>query len=401
MSVSFKIILKKNKQNKEGEYPLYIRVTKDRITRFCATGIKLKEGLWDDIERKIKKGYPNSVRANNLLAQKYAEIQSKAIDWETKNKSIKQKRLKKELFKTSDESFSQYFRTYIDQLKATKKLGTLDKANATYSKLHVFAKTENLHFADIDVEFLKKFENYLRDKLNNKINTIHSNLKMMRKLFNDAVREELIPDHINPFSKYLLKTEKTNKEFLTENELQRIEALDLSNKPRLNDHRNMFVFSCDNAGMRISDLLQLKWKDFNDTHINFTQQKTNEQNAIRVPTKALQILQYYRGVTGSSDENYIFPFLRNDLHEDKVFDAISSQTAYANKNLKEIAKLAEINKPITTHIARHTWATRALSKGVRIEHVSKLLGHSSIKTTQVYAKIVNKELDKAMEVFDE
>ena len=80
---------------------------------------------------------------------------------------------------------------------------------------------------------------------------------------------------------------------------------------------------------------------------------------------------------------------------------ISGATAIVNKNLKIISKLAEIDKNISFHLSRHTFATRALTKGISIDKVSKLLGHSSIKETQIYAKIINTELDKAMDVFNE
>lgn len=401
MSTTAKIVLKKNKVNNDGEYPVYIRVTKDRVSRFYATGIVVAEKYWDDKDKKVKKGFPNAVRTNNLIAQKYAELQAKALDWETEKKSIVKKNLKKEINKTNDESFTVYFKQYIEYLKANKKLGTLDKALATYSKLHAFAKSENILFVEITLDFLKAWENHLRDKLNNRINTIHANMKMLRKLFNDAVREDLITYNLNPFPKFPLKTEKSKKEFLTEDELTLIENLALPTPSRINDHRNLFVFASYSGGVRVSDLLQLKWKDFTGTHINFVQQKTNEHNAIKLPQKALNIVEYYQTLTRENSENYIFPFIPNDTPDTKMFDIISSQTAYANKNLKEIARLTNIDKNITTHIARHTFATRALRKGVRIENVSKLLGHSSIKTTQVYAKIVNEELDKSMDLFNE
>jgi integrase/recombinase XerD len=401
MSTTAKIVFKKNKINKDGEIPIYIRITKDRVSRFYATSITVKEKNWDEKEKKVKKGHPNSARINNLLTQRLAELQAKALDWETTHKSIKKKTLRKEIAKTNDESFSGYFKKYIEYLKANKKLGTLDKADATYSKLHAFANTSNILFKEIDLEFLKKWETHLRDKLGNKVNTIHANMKMLRKLFNDAVREELIQYAQNPFSKFPLKTEKSKREFLTEEELKAIENLDLLIGSRINDHRNMFVFAAYSGGVRISDLFRLRWKDYNGTHINFIQQKTSEHIAIKLPTRALQILQYYKSLTGQNSENFVFPFLSNDIHEDLIFDAISSQTAYTNKNLKTIAKLAEVNKHLTTHIARHTFATRALRKGIRIEYVSKLLGHSSIKVTQIYAKIVSGELDKSMEIFDE
>ncbi len=101
--------------------------------------------------------------------------------------------------------------------------------------------------------------------------------------------------------------------------------------------------------------------------------------------------------------HFVFPLLRNDIDytdPQVLFNAISSNTAYANKNLKAITKTAKIEKHISFHSSRHTWATRALRKGMRIEYVSQLMGHTNIKTTQVYTKIVNSELDRAMDVFN-
>jgi integrase len=223
---------------------------------------------------------------------------------------------------------------------------------------------------------------------------------MLRKLFNDAVREELIAYQTNPFIRYKLTTEKSDKQYLTEEEVAAIDELDLLARPRLNDTKQMFIFACYAGGIRVSDLLQLKWKDFNGTHLSFTQQKTKEQISVKLPSLALEIIRYYKKITGPELQHYIFPFLHNDILEEKIFDAISSQTAYLNKNLKEIASLAGIDKNLSMHVSRHTWATRALRKGISIDKVSKLMGHGSIKTTQVYAKIVNTELDKAMDLFD-
>ena len=104
------------------------------------------------------------------------------------------------------------------------------------------------------------------------------------------------------------------------------------------------------------------------------------------------------------NDDFIFPFLKNyiDYSDKKVLHrAISSHTAYTNKDLKVIAKLAKFDKHIHFHTSRHTFATRALRKGMRIEYVSRLPGHTNIKTTQVYAKIVNQDLDDAMDNFFE
>ena len=257
------------------------------------------------------------------------------MTWDIDDKSIVKKNLKRELNGKNAESFSLFFKAYLERLKADNKYGTLDKANATYSKLHKFVKTDNILFKEIDVDFLKGFEDHLRKKLKNRINTIHSNLKMLRKLFNDAYREELISFESNPFPKYPLKTEKGKKEYLTEEELERIENLIFNNNSKLEVYRDLFVFSCNTGGIRISDLLQLKWKNFDGTHINFIQQKTNEINNIKVPNKALFIIVCYKSITGTAEENYIFPFLKEDMKGEVLFNYISSKTAYINKNLKK------------------------------------------------------------------
>ena len=131
-------------------------------------------------------------------------------------------------------------------------------------------------------------------------------------------------------------------------------------------------------------------------------QKTGNPLNVKVPNTGLAILEKYKQ-PDSDKEDFIFPILKNELDYSNphfMFKAISSATAYTNKDLKEIARLAKITKNVHFHTSRHTFATRAIRKGMRMEYASKILGHSNLKTTQIYAKIVNEELDKAMEVFD-
>ena len=165
----------------------------------------------------------------------------------------------------------------------------------------------------------------------------------------------------------------------------------------------MFVFSAYSGGLRVSDMLQLQWKHFDGSNINFTIKKTNNQLSIKIPNKGLEILDKYKKEDAKSND-YIFEMLSPNtfkLTAKEIDDAISSATAQINKNLKLLATDAEIEKNISFHIARHTWATRALKKGISIDKVSKLMGHAAIKETQVYAKIVNSELDKAMDAFND
>ena len=253
------------------------------------------------------------------------------------------------------------------------------------------------------MQWLKQYENHLRTKHENKPNTIHGDLKIIRRLFNDAISEDLVPIEKNPFLKHKLKWEQTQKEFLTEEELFILENFALEKGSRMELHRNAYIFAAYAGGLRFSDIVLMKWENFDGERVLMSTQKTGSVVSIKLPPKALEILNLYSKENQTPDD-YVFPFLDNDIisiSEHRKHKAIHSVNTQANKDLKEIARIAEIKKNIHFHTSRHTWATRALKKGMRIEYVSKLMGHTSIKTTQIYAKIVNEELDKAMEVFNE
>lgn len=398
------LMLKVNKVNEKGEMPLYIRIIKGRRTKFISIGIKVHPSLWNQEKLRVKSQYKNSGRVNALIAKKVADAENKALDIEIKNKSVSSRRIKEAIMGKASISLLKYIESYLADLKANGKMGTHDKVNATLLKLKTYLKESDITFDDFDLSFLKQYERYLRDDLGNAPNTIHSNLKIFRKVFNDGVREEIIDLQQNPFTKFKLTWEKTKKEYLTEEELKAIENLQLKIGSVMSHHRNMFVFAAYAGGARISDLLKLRWENYDGTHIRIFTQKTNEAISIKLPEKAVEIIeQYAKSQPLKKTTDFVFPFLSNSLDyssPELLFKAISSNTAYANKNLKDIVKDAEIEKHISFHSSRHTWATRALRKGMRIEHVSKLMGHSSIKTTQIYTKIVNSELDIAMDIFN-
>jgi integrase/recombinase XerD len=164
----------------------------------------------------------------------------------------------------------------------------------------------------------------------------------------------------------------------------------------------MFIFAAYTGGLRISDVLKLKWQNFDGTHLHIAIHKTKSQLSIKLPNKAIAIISEFQ-TNKTKPTDFIFPMLPNgtDLNNPQIsYTQISSATAYINKNLKLLATKADIQKHLSFHISRHTWATRALKKGISIDKVSKLMGHAQLRETQIYAKIVNSELDKAMDVFN-
>jgi integrase len=271
------------------------------------------------------------------------------------------------------------------------------------SKLEKYVGAKVFTFHHITVDFLKTYENYMRGTLENSTNTIVSNLKVIKRIFNEALKDDVINLKKNPFTNYKLSWEPTTKVFLTEKEIEILEKLVLTKYSTKFNQRNLYIFACYVGGIRISDLLQLKWEHISDDHIILNTQKTGSTISIKIPTKAMEILNLYHK-ENEKKSDFIFPFLdQTDKLEDPkiLISRLASITSHMNRGLKEIAKLAKIEKNIHFHTSRHTWATRALKKGMRIEYVSKLMGHSSIKTTQVYAKIVNEDLDNAMDLFED
>ncbi|GAB3422415.1 tyrosine-type recombinase/integrase [Niabella aquatica] len=401
MASSIKLTLRKDKLNNQGLAPIHFRITKNRKSSYISSGQYIKESEWDIKNKRVKTNHKNSGRLNALLSAKMTELHAQLLEAETQQKIPTAKGLKHEIFGKPPVDFFEYATNINVKNYTAGKIGTYDKNKAIIKKLKEYNKNQTLALTDITPPFLEKYEVYLRG-LGNKTNTIHKDMKYIRKIFNDAYREELIEHKDIPFRIYKLKTEKTTRSYLTDEEVLAIEKLKLNDGSKISLHRDMFVFACYAAGLRVSDVLMLRWKDYDGTYLHTTSRKTKTQLSIKLPAKAVEILSNYQHPNVTPND-YIFPVLDRNLDISNpvaVDGAISRATAYINKKLKSIAKKAEIEKPLSFHVSRHSFATRALTKGIAIDKVGRLLGHQNLAVTQIYAKIVSSELDKAMSVFD-
>lgn len=399
---TIKIVLRTSKINKEGEVPLCIRITKNRQTKFVFLDYRIKPDQWDAKEKRVKKSNPNYVFLNNYLAQRMADAQSTSIQIETEDKHVASRAIKASIKGLAPLEFFEYANKYARNFETSGKIGTHRRAKAVIQKLLTYVDDRKLYFDQINVTFLKNYESYLIGKLKNRTNTVHANFRMIRTIFNNAISEDLIPVDINPFPKFKLKLEKTQRDYLTDEELNQVEQLQLNVDSAIFHHRNIYVFAAYAGGMRISDILTLRWKNFDGEKINIKIHKTKTPLSIKLPAKALEILSLYKKEQCTGND-FVFPLINISADEKDpaiIHNAISSATAYTNKDLKKITELASIEKHLSFHTSRHSFAVRALQKGMRIEYVSKLMGHADIKETQIYAKVVSSELDKAMDVFN-
>lgn len=243
---------------------------------------------------------------------------------------------------------------------------------ATYAHLKKYEKS-NVRLRSIDENWLEEFESHLKKTIcDNSILTYFNNLKAV---LNRALRDKIIM--VNPFV-YFRKMKKPNvaKSFLTIDEIKMLAITESDN----NEIKRAFLFSCY-TGLRLCDMTKLTWGNVKGNKLEFKQKKTSEYEYLPLPKTAFKI---------------IFPDKKKVMRnpEDKVF-AIPSQQV-VSKILKRMAIKAKIGKVVTFHTARHTFATLALKQGVDLYTVSKLLGHTDIKNTQIYAKIVDETKREAM-----
>lgn len=399
---SIKAILFHYQQNEAGESPVYIRITKNRKSKYIAIGIDIKKDAWDYGSNLVSAKYPNAMYINNFITQKLAEASAVSLQMNAEDKYVPMQKVKDQIMGRTSMSFMQYAERFLLNLEHTGAVGTFTRYTAAISKIKTYLRGRDLRFEEISVHWLKNYEIHLRTVLKNRQNTIHANFRCIRRIINEAISEEIFPFEKNPFHRYKMKTEPVRKAFLTEEELQMLESIHLEPGSRKDIHRNMYIFATYAGGIRISDVLQICWKNFDGERLLLETQKTKSVLSIKLPSKALDILSKYRKDEFSPDD-FIFPVLSNQMnYSDKkiLHKSIASATAYTNTDLKDLAKSLKINKNLHFHTSRHTFAVRSLSKGMRIEHLSKLMTHTSIKTTQIYAQIVNEDLDKAMEIFN-
>jgi len=354
---------------------------------------------WDSV-----KGYP---RGSSLeikqLAMKLNEIKNKYIDCyhelSMSTKSFSLEDIKNHYFgvKDAEQTLMKLFDYHLEISSNTLAQSTIKAYKVTqryYMKFleKNFRKTD-ICLSQLNLKFIYDFEQFVHKKnITSKNpcnhNAIIKHIVRLRKVVNLAIRNEWLEK--DPFSKYKISYNPTNREFLTLQDLDAIENKEFSIQ-RLQIVKDLFIFSCY-TGLAYVDVMNLKHENLclgidKKMWIKTTRTKTDIPVNLPILSKAADIIKRYEAM----------PFLMTNNH---VLPNISNQKL--NAYLKEIADICGITKPLTFHIARHTFATTVtLTNGVPIETVSKMLGHTSIKTTQIYAKVVDSKISHDMQTLEE
>jgi len=352
--------------NVKGEHAINLRVTINREQRYYSLKQSVAPKFWDN-KRGIVKAFEGKAGfINHIIIKKLEEVNRLFYEFTIENKvltmdAFHELYIKDKKVKTLD------FASFFEDVFATQKGSLAHNTTRNYkncrNRLIEFAP--DLRLSQIDYNFLTKFESFLIKK-HLSINSVQKHLTVLRTYCYIARKSGLIKE--NPFLEFKIKAGTSNRTFLTEDDLFNIINLELSNSGE-ERARSMFVFQCF-TGLRFSDLVTLKWKEISEHVIRRINLKTKHQISIPLIDRAKKVL-----------EN-----INREEDKENVFELISNQKY--NKHLHTLESKANLSKPLTSHVARHTFATLALTKGIPLEVVSSLLGHTNTKTTQIYGKII-------------
>lgn len=366
---------------KNGTCPIRLRITKDRRSSYKAIGYSVKEADWDKRQGKVKKSHPNSVRLNNLITQRILEAQSASIELETKEPTVSVKRITIKLKHKGGADFFAFAETHMVKFNNDDRYGTYNSYQTAISKLRQFLGRSTITFNEIDYRLLQDFRAYLI-RIGNNPNTRAQKFKKIKTIYREAIRAGLADRDKYPFEEFKLESNKSHKEKLTTEELNVIRGLPLDEDSNLWHARNIFIFMFNMCGMRFGDALLLKKRNIRQGRLYYEMDKTADLMSIRLTEEATEILKHYK-LHEMNDDDYIFPFA-NINPRAKRHRIVHSANAMTNKYLRELISLACIDKHISTHCARHSWAQLAKTKMVETSIIQQAFGHASPKTTEIY-----------------
>lgn len=383
IQISYRFVIKKER-NKQGLYPIYLRAFLKGKKIETATPVTIPLRDWSLRNQRVKSQNIHHDKYNMVLDA----IDKKSIKLLVDNFLNEEYPLSLVQFKErllalnhyyTEESFTDYILGYLEENKAKFKIETWYGYKSQISKILKFKK--EIFFSDVNERFIHDYKQYMINTLGNNENTASKSLRVLRTFVNISIRFGYLKS--NPFKYTYIKKVDGKRDFLSIEELNNLNKYyGLCNSSNLIEKEVLryFLFAC-HTGLRYSDLKALTADTIVNDSLHIRMHKTGFLVNIPLSKNAKKLI-----TQNSFDEKTLFKVYCNKV---------------TNKVLKKIGISIGLNKKLTCHVARHTFATVSISLGIPIEVVSKLLGHTSIRTTQVYAKIVDSVKEKEMKKWDD
>lgn len=389
---NIRFYLRTNHVNKDGTCAIMVRVTVNSERVVFSTKLSADPDKWDAKANRVYGKSKSDRELNRTLDDMSSSIRSHYYELERYEASVTAEKVRNSFLGITarTESLMQLFREYMDECASlagiSKSKATVQKYDRCYRRVQEFLKAKynlsDIPLVEIGHKFITDLECYLRTVSQCNENTTAKFLQTFKMIIIRARNNGYIKG--NPFSNYRIRLKRVDRGYLTEEELSAIMGKEFATK-RLSQVRDIFIFSCY-TGLAYIDIKELTADNIRtsfDGNQWIMTHRHKTETPVNVPLLDIpkQLVTKYQGTT----------------KDGKLLPVLSNQKM--NAYLKEIATLCGIDKNITFHLARHTFATTiTLSQGVPIESVSKMLGHTNIQTTQIYARITNDKISRDMAV---
>ncbi len=394
------VILYKSKELANGEYPLVLRITKNRKRKYKYLSISCPEKLWDAENNRPKRSHPDKRKLDSIIAKTIAGYKDQIYDLEREGKDFTADTLFQSVQKPKRKiSVLDFFEEIIKRLVASRMVGNAGVYKDCKGVLKKFIGGKDITFSDIDYAFLIKFETHMR-KNGNTETAMSVRFRTLRALFNKAIQENVIVESAYPFKKFKIGKfdVSTRKRAITREDIKEIEGLEIAEKSTMFEARQYFLFSYYGLGINFIDIATLKWKNVLKDRIFYKRAKTGKEINFKLLPESTEFINYWRPITGGNSENYVFPILDRTKHETptQIDNRVQKVLKRVNKDLKQIGKDIKLETPLATGVARHTFATVLRRSGVSTAIISQAMQHKSEQITNIYLKsFENDDVDAA------
>jgi site-specific recombinase XerD len=408
MNTTIESVLYTSKTLSNGEHPLMLRLTKNRKRKYISLHLSLPPNYWDFNKNKPKRNCPNGEQIMQLIEKKTKELQEQIIDFKTSDKDYTLHTLVNKTSKTvTRQTVGNYLNAYIDRLTVENRIGNAKTFRELRTSLLKFCNSLDFYFIDIDKDYLKRYAQWMQTVKNYSANSVGIRFRSLRALYNSAISDGLVRKSNYPFDDFKISQfkEQTVKRSITKQDVKRLIDFDVSKLcehkypiPFLYLAKDLFLFSYFSCGINLTDILHLKHKDIAENRVTFYRQKTGKLISFQLQPMATEIIERYRKQS-FNHEDYIFPILKRNVHltATQQYSRVQRVNKLVNKYLKQMGEHLEFSLPLTTYVARHTFATVLKRSGVNIAIISESLGHSDLATTQIYLdSFENSQIDEAM-----
>lgn len=375
---------------------LFFQIIQQRQVRQIFTGLHILDAEWDVAGTSVitppdadssRAKYLASIRIS--LKEQTAKLAGIVADFDSKGSDYTVGDIvaafNKPLVVTGVASFS---RKLIDDMKRIGKHSAVKRFSATLSSLLRYTGDNDIAWNELTSTFILGYEEFLM-KRGLCRNSTSFYMRNLRSILNRAADENFaVP--LNPFKHVYMGVDRTAKRAVTIDTVRKIRDLDLTRHPSLSFARNIFMFAFYTRGMSFVDIAFLKKSDMHNGVITYFRRKTRQQIMVKIEPETLRIIDSL----GRSDTQYLLPIITDE----KADIERQYQNAYSrvNRNIRKIGEMLGLETKLTLYVARHAWASIALSNNVAISTISKAMGHDSEKTTVIYLRSLDSSsVDKA------